>query len=37
MSAPAPRSLGSKNLETGPWVTSSGMKSGSFHSVKSVG
>ena len=37
MSAPADRSLGRRNLDTGPCVTSSGMMDGSFHSVNSVG
>ena len=37
MSAPAERSRGSRNLETGPCVTSSSIMFGIFHSVKSVG
>lgn len=37
MSAPAERSRGRRNLETGPWVTSSSIIVGIFHSVKSVG
>ena len=37
MSAPAERSFGSRNLDTGPWVTSSSIIVGSLHSVKSVG